>query len=185
MSKYTNHQKRPLVITMGEPGGVGTDILLKSWESLAESLPPCFVIDDPERLAAACHHLNLSVPLIPISHWSQVASAPAKSLCVLPLSRNLAYKPGLVSAENASAVIESLEKATSMVISHEASGIVTLPIQKDILYENGFPYPGHTEFLAAKAQCPRSVMMLAIGRAARGPPDDPSILKVCFSVNHL
>jgi 4-hydroxythreonine-4-phosphate dehydrogenase len=63
---------------------------------------------------------------------------------------------------NAKAVLESIERAASLCLSGEASGMVTNPINKAALYDAGFTYPGHTEFLAAlTGAAGKQIMMLA------------------------
>jgi 4-hydroxythreonine-4-phosphate dehydrogenase len=62
---------------------------------------------------------------------------------------------------NAPSVLESIEEAVRLAQSGRASGVVTNPISKAVLYQAGFPHPGHTEFLGALTGAPHPVMMLA------------------------
>lgn len=148
-----------MVITMGEPAGSGADILLQTMVRHGRNLPPLLVIDDPDRLRSAAAGLNLDLRITTIEHVTQAAEAPG--LAILPVSQAVPYAPGHPTADTAPAVIEALDTAIELCLSGEASAMVTLPIQKDILYQAGFTAPGHTEYLATKSKTPKSVMMLA------------------------
>src|SRR5690349_20686794 len=144
----------PLALTMGDPAGIGGELTVRAWQALRHD-GPCFVaIDDPQRLAA-----------VPIAEISTPAEAPAlfaNALPVLPVRLAEPPRPGHPSKANARAVIASIERATALCRSGEASGMVTNPINKAALYDAGFAYPGHTEFLAALTGAQgRQIMMLA------------------------
>jgi 4-hydroxythreonine-4-phosphate dehydrogenase len=163
----------PLALTMGEPAGIGGEIALRAWRAgrrerpgegaVAEGTTPCFfVIDDPRRLAALAARLRLKTPLETIAAPAEASAVFPEALPVLALDLPLIPQPGHPEPANAPAVIASIERAVALVRNGEAAAIVTNPIQKDLLYDAGFGYPGHTEFLAALAEAPASpVMMLA------------------------
>ena len=73
-----------------------------------------------------------------------------------------AADPGQPNPANAPAVVASIERATALCLAGEAGGVVTNPINKAALYQAGFHYPGHTEFLAAlTGAIGQQIMMLA------------------------
>ncbi len=76
-------------------------------------------------------------------------------------------KPGDTSLLSGKAVIESISRAVADTMAGDCRGVITSPIHKAALYNTGFKYPGHTEFLAALAsnggKPPMPVMMLAHG----------------------
>ena len=147
----------PLALTMGEPAGVGGEIALAAWAALRDGGPAFFVIDDADRL----ERLG-KVPLVPIDAPQQAAAAFRRGLPVLPVGAQVVAAPGRLDPSNAAAVVRSIEMAVAFAKSGAASGIVTNPIQKSTLYDAGFKYPGHTEFLGALAGRGRTpVMMLA------------------------
>lgn len=158
---------QPLAVSIGDPSGVGPDIALQAWlkrETLA--LPPFFLIADPAQLAQRAKRLGLEVPIEVIALSSQAVEKFANRLSVLPLSAAHKESPGVPLAENAAGTIEAIERAVSLTLSGEASGVVTCPIAKKPLYDAGFPHPGHTEFLAELAnrhvkRVVTPVMMLA------------------------
>jgi 4-hydroxythreonine-4-phosphate dehydrogenase len=68
--------------------------------------------------------------------------------------------PGTLDPANAKAVIGAIEEAVSLTIAGHASAVVTNPIHKKVLYDGGFGFPGHTEFLSSLAGNGRVAMML-------------------------
>lgn len=153
----------PLVVTMGEPAGIGGEITLMAWLRRGAGLPAFFVIDDASRLERLASSLGLPVPIRRIE-------APADSASIFPgalpvLHRPLPAKavPGHLDPENAGAVIAAIEEAVTLVRRKQAAAVVTNPIHKKALYGAGFAFPGHTEFLASLAGVDgKAVMMLAI-----------------------
>lgn len=158
---------QPLAVSIGDPSGVGPDIALHAWlkrEVLA--LPRFFLIADPTQLAQRAERLGLEVPIDVIASASQAIEKFAHCLPVLPLFTKHKESPGVPLAENAAGTIEAIERAVSLTLSGEASGVVTCPIAKKPLYDAGFTHPGHTEFLAELAgrhvkRTVTPVMMLA------------------------
>jgi 4-hydroxythreonine-4-phosphate dehydrogenase len=149
---------KPLALTMGDPAGIGGELTLRAWQALHRD-GPCFVaLDDPRRLAA----LGGDVPIRQIASADAASAAFADALPVLPISLPAVPKPGRPDAANANAVIQSIERAAALCLSGETSGMATNPINKAALYDAGFAYPGHTEFLAALTGASgRQIMMLA------------------------
>ncbi len=150
-----------LALTMGEPAGIGGDITLLAWINSAPTLPPFFVIDDPERLIALSDQLGFSIPIQSIDHPEDATSVFSKALPVLPLTLAKTVLPGQISPANQPMVRASIESGVALVQCGRATALVTNPIHKHALYDSGFNYPGHTEFLAALAGVETSVMMLA------------------------
>ncbi len=152
---------KPLAVTMGDPAGIGGDILLAAWSQRNESaLPTFFAIDDPDRLRNLAEALGLNVPLETISSPSSAAEIFQDALPVLSNPLRVPATAGKLDGRNAPSVLGSLKLALELTQNGEASGIVTNPIHKQTLYAEGFEHPGHTEFLAdATGSAP--VMMLS------------------------
>ncbi len=152
----------PLVLTMGEPAGVGGEIALAAWAQLRASGPVFFLVDDPERLRDLAARLGLDAPVQAIASPAEAAAVFARALPVLPLGVRVASRPSHLDGAHASAVVRAIEMAVAIAQSGAAGAVVTNPIQKSTLYDAGFAYPGHTEFLGALAGGGRPpVMMLA------------------------
>jgi len=165
--KGTGTKKTPLslALTMGEPAGIGGEIALRAWQASVTppaSATPFFIIDDPARLADLARHIAPEIRVEPIATPAEAAAAFAHAVPVLPLSVPQVVAPGRPVPENAGAVIASIERAVGLVQAGEAAAVVTNPIHKQTLYDGGFGFPGHTEFLADLAGGGSApVMMLA------------------------
>ncbi|WP_348627252.1 4-hydroxythreonine-4-phosphate dehydrogenase PdxA [Nitratireductor sp. StC3] len=159
-------QRRPLALTCGDPSGIGPDIALAAWAARAHyALPPFYVLGDAEQLAVRARSLGLSIRFKP-SDPASAAGDFETALPVVPLHNRLTDRPGAPSSANAAGIIEAIERGVADTLSGAAGAIVTGPIAKKPLYDAGFAFPGHTEFLAHLAQKAtgmpaRPVMMLA------------------------
>ena len=152
----------PLALTMGEPAGIGGEIALKAWCHRDNGVPPFFIIDDSSRLEKIASGFGLKAPVQAISSPSEAMAVFASALPVLETPLAVDVAAGKPDPANAVAVKGAIEAAVKLVISGQASAVVTNPIHKGTLYAGDFPYPGHTEFLAALAGMKTApVMMLA------------------------
>jgi 4-hydroxythreonine-4-phosphate dehydrogenase len=146
---------------MGEPAGVGVECTLKAWAGRKQyGLQPFFLIGDPANINVQAKMLGLNVPVREITKPEEAMGIFGKALPVLPLPLNAPSKPGTADPANAHAVINSIRKATEFALNEQAAAIVTLPIHKNILYQSGFHFMGHTEFLAELCKVQETVMML-------------------------
>ena len=133
---------RPLVLTQGDPKGVGPEIMLKAFCARRRlGLAPFFVFGDPALLARTAEALGLG---------ASVETASAETACAV-FARALPVVP-LSSGAPAAATIESIERAVEAAAHGRARAVVTNPISKATLYDAGFKHPGHTEFLGALAK---------------------------------
>jgi len=143
--------ERPLLLTQGDPAGIGPELTLRAWlERGREALPPFAVLGDPSHLERVAQTLGWTVPIVPVDA-SQAGAAFATALPVIPLKARVSAEAGRPDPASAPSVIESIETAVRLVRGKEASAVVTNPIAKHVLYDAGFRHPGHTEFLAALA----------------------------------
>ncbi len=150
----------PLALTMGDPAGVGAEIALKAWASKA--CPPFFAIDDAERLRRVAKTIGTTLSIVEIDNPNEATSIFQDALPILHHPLNSDFEFGNPNPANSEAVIRSIQKAVDLVRKGQASGIVTNPIHKKSLYDAGFEFPGHTEFLAELAGIDTPpVMMLA------------------------
>ncbi|WP_114391879.1 4-hydroxythreonine-4-phosphate dehydrogenase PdxA [Oleisolibacter albus] len=139
----------PLALTMGEPAGIGGEIAMKAWMSRQEQgLPAFFLLDDPDRLRSLAARLGWDVPVCAIADPAAVPARFGTALPVLPLPVSAPVVPGQPDPANGPAVIASIDRAVDLVRQGHAAALVTNPIQKSSLYQAGFRWPGHTEYLA-------------------------------------
>ncbi|MCW8835840.1 MAG: 4-hydroxythreonine-4-phosphate dehydrogenase PdxA [Rhodospirillales bacterium] len=154
---------RPLALTMGEPAGIGPEATLKVWlDREALNLPPFFVIGNPGHLASLAADMGWNAPITVIEDPSEALQHFTNALPVLPIELGQRPIPGKPTAKNATAVRRAIEIAVDFASDGKAAAVVTNPINKQVLNEAGFGFPGHTEFLAflSGIETP-PVMMLA------------------------
>ena len=142
----------PIAVTSGDPSGIGPEVLIAAWSQRErERLPPFFVLGDGGLLKARAADLGIDLP-IAIVEPSDARSAFINALPVVPLSHPFVDEAGLPSTANAPGIIEAIERGVGYIAAREAGAIVTCPIAKKPLYDAGFRFPGHTEFLGHLAQ---------------------------------
>jgi len=136
---------RPLAVSLGDPAGVGPEIIVKAWRHLREDGPRFMVVGDRDSLAAAAQGGG---QIRRVGGPDEATAVFGDALPVLDMPLTSPVVAGQPSPLYAPAVIRSIETAVGLALSGAASGVVTAPIAKAPLYEAGFKFPGHTEFLA-------------------------------------
>lgn len=141
---------------MGDPAGVGPEIVSKAWMQRAQyGLPPFVYICDPALIS--------DVPFQVVDQASGAQDVFAGALPVLAHPLAAPAISGNPSAENAPVTLAALSLAATLCLDGQASAMVTAPVAKEQLYSAGFNAPGQTEFLADACGTHRddTVMMLA------------------------
>jgi 4-hydroxythreonine-4-phosphate dehydrogenase len=146
---------KPLLVSSGEPAGIGPDLCL----SLSEQEHPVVVLCDKAVLLARARKLGIEVTLEDYVPGKPV-SCTSNHLTILPLSCPRPVVPGLLDPLNAVYVMDMLEEATSRCLSGEFSALVTAPVHKGNISQAGYDFTGHTELLAALCNVEHVVMML-------------------------
>jgi 4-hydroxythreonine-4-phosphate dehydrogenase len=146
----------PLVITSGEPSGIGPDLCLQ----LLGHEHPLVVIADKALLRQRAAQLGIDVPL---HDYSPAAPQVAGALSVLHVPLAQPAHAGKLDPKNGAYVLATLRCAIQGCMSGEFSGMVTAPVHKGVINDAGIPFTGHTEFLAEQTNTPQVVMMLAGG----------------------
>lgn len=145
-------QAPPLAVSVGEPAGIGAEIIAKAWLMRREkALPPFYVVAHPAFIESRLARLGLKVP-VAVVPLDSAAVAFSDALPIFDLGRPVEDRPGELSDTTAAATIAAIETAVRHIRDGRASGIVTAPIQKSNLYAAGFKFPGHTEFLGELAR---------------------------------
>jgi len=162
---------RPLAVSLGDPAGVGPELIVEAWTCRDDKgLPPFFVCGGADVLAAAAEMRGLSVPVARIDDPGQAGAAYANALPVLALQDGT-YCPGEPDREGAEIALHSLTQAIALTVSGEANGLVTAPVSKARLAEVGFAHPGQTEFVAeACGAGPDDAVMMLAGPSLRTVP---------------
>ncbi|NRA88597.1 MAG: 4-hydroxythreonine-4-phosphate dehydrogenase PdxA [Rhizobiales bacterium] len=164
----SNSQLPPLALTCGDPSSIGGELTLKAWlDKGLKGIAPFVYIGDANHLQNIADILEYKIPFQQISTPSEATEIFSHSLPVLQQDLTVNSVLGQPSSDNAPAVIKSIETAVELTQNKQCRVVVTNAIAKNILYDAGFKYPGHTEFLEhlansnAASKKYKSVMMLA------------------------
>ncbi|MEO0930041.1 MAG: 4-hydroxythreonine-4-phosphate dehydrogenase PdxA [Pseudomonadota bacterium] len=145
---------KPIVISCGEPAGIGPEIAATAWRRLHGDIPLCWV-GDPT-------HLPNDLPVQKVAKDDDIALISRTALPVLAQDFGAPATPGQPNPTHAQGVIDTIATGVDLVNAGIAGAICTAPIHKAALIDGAdFAYPGHTEYLAALTKTDRVVMMLA------------------------
>lgn len=145
-----------LAVTPGEPAGIGPDILLRFHNEHPEFR--LLAVADPLMLEQAAAALGVAVN---IREWQPGSEVRAGEMSCRSVNLAVPAQPGRLEPANAAYVLETLRCAVGLVVDNHADAIVTGPVHKGVINDGGFPFSGHTEFLAGLGETPQVVMMLA------------------------
>ena len=159
LSLLMKNQTKPIVITPGEPAGVGPDLLIQ----LAQTSWPVELVAcaDPDLLLARAKTLGLPLNLNEYSPSKHTDIQVPASLSILPIQLSKPATAGHLDVLNGEYVTQTLARASDGCLKGEFSALVTGPVHKGIINDAGIPFSGHTEFFAQRSHCDRVVMMLA------------------------
>ncbi len=157
--------RSPLAISMGEPAGIGPDLILTLYARRRElRIPPFIVYGNLTFLRQRALRLSLPVEMV-LATPSDASSRFAKALPVADIEAEIPDTPGQTSPVGGEVVLEAIARATGDCLTRACRALVTGPINKAALKKVGFHHPGHTEYLAdlcaGGGDAPTPVMMLA------------------------
>ena len=164
MARYPD---APTAISLGDPAGIGPEVIAKCWDGRASLDIPVFVaIGDARSVGAIWDG--------PIEIVSDLREADAAFDYGLPLIQVPAAQsdiPGHPSVAGAHCSLDALELAVGLARSGSAAAVVTGPVSKEQLYAIGFQHPGQTEFVAERCGVgPGNVAMMLAGPTLRTVP---------------
>jgi 4-hydroxythreonine-4-phosphate dehydrogenase len=152
-------------MTLGEPAGVGPDLAIGLWARReASRVPPFVLLGDPEFIAKRAKLLRIDARIVE-TDASKAAALFATALPVEPIGIVATAAPGKPDRNSAACARQAIEQGVRLVVRGTAAALVTNPIAKSVMQQAGFPFPGHTEFLAELAvppgrKAPRPVMLI-------------------------
>ncbi|MDB5663325.1 MAG: 4-hydroxythreonine-4-phosphate dehydrogenase [Sphingomonas bacterium] len=157
----------PLAVALGDPAGIGPEIVAKAWLArVARSIPPFFAVGDARSIGAVWDG-----PTIRISEPAEAARFFADALPVIEVEDAGDIVPGQPNTPGARCSLDSLELAAGLARSGAAGGLVTGPVSKAQLYSVGFTHPGQTEFVAERCGISAdNVAMMLAGPTLRTVP---------------
>lgn len=147
-----------LALTAGEPAGIGPDLLLQL--AAQPGAAQRVVIGDPAVLEVRCRQLGLAVRFREFAPDRSPRPSPVGHLDLLEVGTQVAVRPGHLDPRNAEHVLALLETAAHGCITGAFDAMVTGPVHKGIINQAGHAFTGHTEWLAARADVGRPVMLL-------------------------
>ena len=178
-------KKLPLLITTGEPAGIGMDVvlLLAQEGTLQDFARPIWVTAEAEAMQTRADKLIAAGVLNACPSWliveaqadvdgfintlSQLPTVNDHAFILLDIPCGAPVVAGQIDINNAVMVARQLEIAHQLAISHTVAAIVTGPLQKSALIDadvkllDGTMFSGHTEFFMQQSGCDKVVMMLA------------------------
>jgi 4-hydroxythreonine-4-phosphate dehydrogenase len=157
----------PLAVALGDPAGIGPEIVAKSWERReALGLPAFFAVGDCEALEAVWPG-----PLEAIDDPGEAEECFRRALPVVRVGGGCSITPGTPDLDGARHALDALEIAVGLTRSGAASGLVTGPVSKSQLYAIGFNHPGQTEFVAERCGVSSDIVaMMLVGPTLRTVP---------------
>ncbi|MBC7619668.1 MAG: 4-hydroxythreonine-4-phosphate dehydrogenase PdxA, partial [Candidatus Saccharibacteria bacterium] len=150
--------KKPMAITLGDPAGIGPEIIAKSFRDAPEEMRGCFVVGDVATMRRASELISPGHTRLPVASLETPLEALGAPPHCLPVLQVGAPKPlaafGVISADAGKLAAECVVWAAKAALRGEISAIVTAPLHKEALALADEPhscYPGHTEMLQALA----------------------------------
>ena len=157
----------PLAVSLGDPAGIGPEVIAKCWDARQEYALPSFVAVGDARSVASVWDGPIEI----VDDPRQADAAFDYGLPLIQLNAPHADVPGHPSVAGAHCSLDALELAVGLARSGSASGVVTGPVAKEQLYAIGFQHPGQTEFVAERCGVsPSNVVMMLAGPTLRTVP---------------
>jgi 4-phospho-D-threonate 3-dehydrogenase / 4-phospho-D-erythronate 3-dehydrogenase len=155
---------RHLAITMGDPAGIGPEIIVKAaerlWPRIEAGELQLLIIGSNAALdeARAAFTAGLAIPTVTENDRSW------PPLCAMQAGpEGEPIRPGILSADGGRFAFQAVERGVRYAMNGRTGGIVTAPLNKEALNKAGYHYPGHTEMLAELTGAKGSCMLLAHG----------------------
>ena len=161
----------PLAVSLGDPAGVGPELIVAAWAlSGTAGLAPFVAVGSRRVLEQAARRRGLHVQIRSVGSIAEALAVFDEALPVLDLG-DADYTPGEPDETGATLALAALDAATQLTLAGETTALVTAPVAKSCLAKVGFTFPGQTEFVAAACGIPadEAVMMLA-GPTLRAVP---------------
>jgi 4-phospho-D-threonate 3-dehydrogenase / 4-phospho-D-erythronate 3-dehydrogenase len=177
-----NEKSKPLIaITMGDPAGVGPEIIAGAWpETIVHDWCRPLVVGHPEIMRRAVELWRTDVSVVEIDAPASAAPSPGAIPCIRCMSDDvLSVPPGAIDARAGQAAFDAVVAAARLALARDVDAITTAPIHKEAVNRAGHRYPGHTELLAEMCGTQDFAMMLYLG------PDEELLSPAGLAVVHV
>ncbi len=166
-----------IAITMGDPAGIGPEIILKTFESKRiweRGIP--IVIGDLKILSKLREKLKIDIEIVPLDDDLNIKGIEGKlPLIDMKTVKDIQdLKPGAISKIGGDAAVSYIQKAVELAMKKKVKGIATAPINKESIREAGYHYIGHTEMLSEMTESKYSLTMFTVSK-----------MKVFFHTKHI
>jgi 4-hydroxythreonine-4-phosphate dehydrogenase len=143
----------PLAVTLGDPAGIGPEIIAKAWLQAPELMRGAFVAGELECLRRGARAVtDVPLPIVVLDNPAEAFEVPARCIPLLVVAEVDAPPPlGTVSAQAGRVAADCVIRAARAALRGEIAAMVTAPLHKEALAAAGVPFPGHTELLQAEA----------------------------------
>ena len=148
-----------ILITAGEPAGIGPDIILRALQT--EIAAQVAVVADANVIQQRADMLGVRCEVICLEDPRDVTPHAPNKLQIIHIPCTAEVNPGVLNAENSHSVLSTLEMSARLTRDAIFDAVVTAPVQKSIINESGIAFSGHTEFFAEFFSCNDVVMLLA------------------------
>jgi 4-phospho-D-threonate 3-dehydrogenase / 4-phospho-D-erythronate 3-dehydrogenase len=177
----TQKTKPLIAVTMGDPAGVGPEIIVGAWpETIIHDWCRPLVVGHPEILRRAVELWRTGVSVVEIDSPAQAEPSPGVIPCIRCVSDEvLNVTPGTLDPRAGEAAFKAVVTAARMALEKEVDAITTAPLQKEAVNRAGHHYPGHTELLAEMCGVLDFAMMLYLG------PDEEVLSPAGLAVVHV
>ncbi|MGB3540204.1 MAG: 4-hydroxythreonine-4-phosphate dehydrogenase PdxA [Mesorhizobium sp.] len=141
-----------MALSVGDPSGIGPEIAIAAWaQRQSNGVPVFYLLADPALIEARARLIDADVRIAQTTP-AKATSIFGSALPVVPLAARFANHPGHPETANAAGIVEAIDRAVADCLAGDAAAVVTCPIAKKPLYDAGFRFPGHTEYLAHLAE---------------------------------
>ena len=154
-------------ITMGDPAGIGPEIVLKSFKSeriWEKGIP--LVIGDYTVLKEVKKRLGIDIDIVKVDSLSELDELKGKlPLIDMGTVKDIeGFEPGKISSLGGHAAVSYIQKAVDLAMEKKIQGIATAPINKEALREAKYHYIGHTEMLSEMLHSKYSLTMFMVDK---------------------
>ncbi len=151
-----NTTMKPIAITLGDPAGIGPEIITKAFRDAPQVLQNCFVAGDLATLRRAAQFTSVpgqpAMPVALMASLDQLPSVPPRCIPLLQVTQQLEpIALGRVSSLAGQAAAQCVQWAARAALRGKLAAMVTAPLNKESLAAAGVPFPGHTELLQHEA----------------------------------
>jgi len=174
-------QKPLIALTLGDPAGVGPEIVVGAWtETVVHDWCRPVVVGHPEILRRAVKLWQIALTVVEVDFPDQAEPSPGVIPCIPCGSDDvLDVKPGTLDARAGQAAYDAITTAVRLALGGQVDAVTTAPLHKKALHLAGHNYPGHTELLAEMCEVDDFAMMLYLG------PDDQRLSPAGLAVVHV